>query len=505
MNQPPASGTLFGHPKGLFLLFSTEMWERFSYYGMRALLILTLVAATESTNPGFGLSNGDALLLYGYYTGLVYAATLFGGLIADNLLGQRKSIILGGTLMAIGQYTLFAATPHSMSLFYVGLGFIIAGNGLFKPNISAIVGDLYPQGDARRDGGFTIFYMGINLGSFIATLSVTYLGETYGWGYGFGLAGIGMVLGLIVFLTGQKYLFGYAEPANPALLKEKVFAGINKEWLIYLATIPALVVMWQLVQYNPVVHSTLLGMSFIVLVGIIWFITNQFNKEERDRMIVLIILTMSTVVFWALFEQSASSMTLYADRVLDRTVFGYEATAGQFGSLNAFFIITLAPLFAWLWIALAKRKLEPSTPVKFALGIIQAGLGFGALVYGATHPNEAGYVAAWWLILAYALHTMGELCLSPVGLSAVTKLAVPKVVGVMMGSWFLATAYSELLATQLAKLAAIDTHAGEVTNVSEALAAYTELFSFLFYVGVGVGVFMLLISPWLKKRMHGVH
>src|SRR5690606_13703645 len=186
-------------------------------------------------------------------------------------------------------------------------------------------------------------------------------------------------------------------------------------------------------------------------------------------------------------------------------VFGYEATAGQFGSLNAFFIITLAPLFAWLWIALAKRKLEPSTPGKFALGIIQAGLGFGALVYGATHPNEAGYVAAWWLILAYALHTMGELCLSPVGLSAVTKLAVPKVVGVMMGSWFLATAYSELLATQLAKLAAIDTHAGEVTNVSEALAAYTELFSFLFYVGVGVGVFMLLISPWLKKRMHGVH
>src|SRR5690606_934035 len=197
--------------------------------------------------------------------------------------------------------------------------------------------------------------------------------------------------------------------------------------------------------------------------------------------------------------------TLYADRVLDRTVFGYEATAGQFGSLNAFFIITLAPLFAWLWIALAKRKFEPSTPVKFALGIIQAGLGFGALVYGANHPNEAGLVGAWWLVLAYALHTIGELCLSPVGLSAVSKLAVPKEVGVMMGAWFLATAYSEIIATQLAKLAAIDTDAGKVADIPTALASYNELFGFLFYVGIGFGVFMLLISPWLRKRMHGVH
>ena len=243
----------------------------------------------------------------------------------------------------------------------------------------------------------------------------------------------------------------------------------------------------------------------MVLIGIIWFMVTQCNKVERDRMLVLIVLTFSTVVFWALFEQSASSMTLYADRVLDRNVLGYDATAGQFGSLNAFFIITLAPIFAMLWIFLAKKGLEPSTPVKFALGIIQAGLGFGALVYGAQHPNEAGLVAAWWLILAYMLHTMGELCLSPVGLSAVTKLAVHKVVGVMMGAWFLATAYSELLATQLAKLAAIDTHAGEVADVGQALNAYTELFGFLMYFGLGVGVFMLLISPWLKKRMHGIH
>ena len=506
-NQPQ----FLGHPVGLYVCFLTEMWERFSFYGMKYLLLLYLTKYHLFSDAG-------GLDVLGSYAGLVYAMPVIGGMLADRYLGMRKAVTFGAILVCLGHlglaYEGFQAYVQdgvvvqdtgAIQVFYFSLALIIMGVGFLKPNISTIVGQLYGKEDARRDSGFTIFYMGINLGSFIATLTVTYMGETYGWGYGFGLAGIGMVLGLIVFLAGQKYLYGYAEPANPQLLKEKVFAGINREWLIYLATLPALLVVWQLVQYNPVVHSTLLGMSFIVLVGIIWFMVTQCTKEERDRMLVLIILTMSTVVFWALFEQSASSMTLYADRVLDRSVFGYEATAGQFGSLNAFFIITLAPIFAMLWIFLAKKGLEPSTPVKFALGIIQAGLGFGALVYGAQHPNDAGLVAAWWLILAYMLHTMGELCLSPVGLSAVTKLAVHRVVGVMMGAWFLATAYSELLATQLAKLAAIDTHAGEVADVGKALNAYTELFGFLMYFGVGVGVFMLLISPWLRKRMHGVH
>ena len=508
----PASQPQFlGHPVGLYVCFLTEMWERFSFYGMKYLLLLYLTKYHLFSDAG-------GLDVLGSYAGLVYAMPVIGGMLADRYLGMRKAVTFGAILLCLGHlglaYEGFQAyiengvvvqDSGAIQVFYFSLALIIMGVGFLKPNISTIVGQLYGKEDARRDSGFTIFYMGINLGSFIATITVTYLGETYGWGYGFGLAGIGMVLGLIVFLAGQKYLFGYAEPANPALLKEKVFAGINKEWLIYLATLPALFVVWQLVQYNPVVHNTLLGMSVVVLIGVIWFMVTQCNKVERDRMLVLIVLTFSTVVFWALFEQSASSMTLYADRVLDRNVLGYDATAGQFGSLNAFFIITLAPFFAMLWIFLAKKGLEPSTPVKFALGIIQAGLGFGALVYGAQHPNEAGLVAAWWLILAYMLHTMGELCLSPVGLSAVTKLAVHKVVGVMMGAWFLATAYSELLATQLAKLAAIDTHAGEVADVSQALNAYTELFSFLMYFGVGVGVFMLLLSPWLRKRMHGVH
>ncbi|CAM3866051.1 peptide MFS transporter [Rheinheimera salexigens] len=506
-NQPQ----FLGHPVGLYVCFLTEMWERFSFYGMKYLLLLYLTKYHLFSDAG-------GLDVLGSYAGLVYAMPVIGGMLADRYLGMRKAVTFGAILLCLGHlglaYEGFQAymvdgevirDNGAIQVFYFSLALIIMGVGFLKPNISTIVGQLYGKEDARRDSGFTIFYMGINLGSFIATLSVTYLGETYGWGYGFGLAGIGMVLGLIIFLSGQKYLFGYAEPSNPALLKQKVFAGINREWLIYFATIPALALMWQLVQYNPVVHNTLVGLSFIVLFGIIWFMVTQCTKEERDRMTVLIVLTVSTVVFWALFEQSASSMTLYADRVLDRSIWGFEATAGQFGALNAFFIILFAPLFAWLWIALARRKIEPSTPVKFALGIIQAGLGFGALVYGANHPNEAGLVGAWWLVLAYALHTMGELCLSPVGLSAVTKLAVPKVVGVMMGAWFLATAYSEVLATQLAKLAAIDTQAGQVADIPTALASYNELFSFLFYVGIGFGVFMLLLSPWLRKRMHGVH
>lgn len=501
-----------GHPVGLYVCFFTEMWERFSFYGMKYLLLLYLTKYHLFSDAG-------GLDILGSYAGLVYAMPVIGGMLADRYLGMRKAVTFGAILLCLGHlglaYEGFQAyiddngsivqDTGAIQVFYFSLALIIMGVGFLKPNISTIVGQLYGKTDARRDAGFTIFYMGINLGSFTATLLVTWLGETYGWGYGFGLAGIGMLIGLVIFLSGQKYLFGYAEPRDPELLKQKLFAGLNREWLIYLSVIPALFVVWQLVQYNPVVHTTLLAMSLLVLTGIIWFMVTQCTKEERDRMLVLIVLTFSTVVFWALFEQSASSMTLYADRVLDRNIFGMEATAGQFGSLNAFFIVTLAPFFAWLWTALNRRNWEPSTPVKFALGIIQAGLGFGALVIGAMFPNDAGKVAAIWLILAYMLHTMGELCLSPVGLSAVTKLAVPKVVGVMMGAWFLATAYSELVATQIAKLAQVDTHAGEVADVSQALVAYTELFTKLCYIGVGCGLVMLLLTPWLKRRMHGIN
>jgi len=453
----------------------------------------------------------------GAYAALVYAMPVMGGLLADRYLGMRKAVIFGGVLLALGHLGMavegeqarqvggsIVRDERALQAFYFSLALIVIGVGFLKPNISTIVGRLYGEDDPRRDAGFTIFYMGINIGAFAATLLCGYLGETFGWRYGFGVAGIGMVIGLATFLHGQKHLHGLAEPRDSALLQQRSPLGLSKERTIYLCGLLAVFAAGMMLQFPGAVGHTLNLLSLVVLVGLGWFIAVKCNPVERSRMLVLLILTMSTVVFWALFEQAAASMTLYADRVLERTIFGYTLKASQFGSLNSFFIFLLAPLFAWLWIFLGRRGLEPSTPVKFALGIAQAGLGFGALVIGASSPNEAGLVAGYWMVLAYLLHTTGELCLSPVGLSAVTKLAVPSVVGVMMGAWFLATAYSEFVAVQLAKLAAVETVDGAVTDIGAALASYTELFSGLLYFGLAVALVMLLLAPLLKKMMHGI-
>lgn len=501
----------FGHPPGLLVCFATEMWERFSFYGMKFLLLLYLTKYHL-----FSDSNGLEVL--GGYAAMVYAMPVIGGLLADRYLGMRKAVVFGGILLTLGHLGMavegeqardeggrILRDEDALQIFYFSLALIVIGVGFLKPNISTIVGRLYSQDDPRRDAGFTIFYMGINIGAFAATLLCGYLGETYGWRYGFGAAGIGMVIGLVTFLRGQRHLQGQAEPRDSALLAEKSPIGLSKEMTIYLCGLLAVVVAWRMLQFHGAVGVTLNVLSVAVLVGLAWFIATKCDRVERHRMLVLIILTMSTVVFWALFEQGAASMTLYADRVMDRNIFGLQLTASQFGSLNALFIFLFAPLFAWLWTVLARRGLEPNTPVKFALGIAQAGLGFGALVWGATNPNEAGLVAGYWMVLAYLLHTTGELCLSPVGLSAVTKLAVPSVVGVMMGAWFLATAYSEFVAAQLAKLAAIETTQGAVADVNVALASYTSLFNDLLYVGLAVAVLLLAISPLLKKMMHGIH
>jgi POT family proton-dependent oligopeptide transporter len=593
--SPHAKDELWGHPKGLYICFATEMWERFSFYGMKFLLLLYLTKYHLFTD-GMGLD------ILGAYAGLVYALPVIGGLLADRYLGMRKAVVFGGVLLCMG-HLLMAVEGHqaifyaagsvlsdnltlvdgttllagatlaeditirdtaALNIFYLAISLIVMGVGFLKPNISTIVGKLYEKNDPRRDGGFTIFYMGINLGSFIATLLVTWLGETYGWKYGFGAAGVGMVLGLITFLWGQKFLHGHAEPSNPAVLKETVFGFLNRELFIYASSFLALAVIWLLVQREPIVHLTQNIMLVVSIVGIILyslFHNNTSNKtlailaaviavalgigaslmesglfghglamteyvayaaiaavlafivvgfmtnpsKEYSQTVVLMVLIVSTVVFWALFEQSAGSMTLYADRVVDRNAFGVEWTAGQFGSLNAGFIILLALPFAALWVWLSKRNLEPSTPVKFALGILQVGIGFGALVLAAKNPNEAGQVAAGWLVLAYLFHTTGELCLSPVGLSAVTKLSIPKVVGVSMGTWFLATALSETLATRIGKWAAIDTSGAETADIATSVATYTELFSMLMWVGIGTGIFMLVISPLLRKGMHDVH
>lgn len=533
---PLHADELFGHPKGLYVCFATELWERFSFYGMKFLLLLYLTKYHLFTDAA-----GYDIL--GAYAGLVYALPVIGGLLADRYLGMSKAVVFGALLLSGGhllmayegqaavQYaagtvlanditlndgsvliagtllndTVVVQDVVALKVFFAALALIAVGVGFLKPNISTIVGQLYPEGDPRRDSGFTIFYMGINLGSFTAILLCGWLGETFGWGYGFGAAGIGMILGLITFLKGKKYLNGLADPSEPEVLRERVLGPLNREWLIYLSGIGSIAVVWWLLQHEPVVHTTQNILIVLALAGIPLFALLKGTKEEFQRTLVLMVLIASSVVFWALFEQSAGSMTLYADRVVDRNVMGTELRASMFGSLNPFFIIVCAPLFAALWIWLARKGWEPSTPVKFGLGIIQAGLGFGAMVIGAQYLGEDGKVAVIWLTLAYLLHTTGELCLSPVGLSAVTKLSIKRVVGVSMGTWFLATALSETVATRIGKMASIDTSAGETQDVALALATYTELYEFLMWTGIGVGVFMLLLAPLLKKGMHGIH
>jgi len=501
----PLDRDFLGHPKGLYICFGTELWERFSFYGMKYLLLLYLTKYHLFTDEA-------GLGVLGSYAALVYAMPVIGGLIADRLIGMRRAVVFGGLLLVAGhlgmafegeQARMTAAGPvrddSALQIFYLSLALIVMGVGFLKPNISTVVGKLYAEDDPRRDSGFTIFYMGINLGAFTATLLCGWLGETYGWSYGFGAAGMGMLLGLALFLWGQPLLEGHGEAPDDARLKEKL-GPLSLEHAVYLVAVLGVAVVWQLVQFTAVVGMVLNVVSILVLLGLGWYLMKHCDAIQRGRMFVLIVLTLSTVVFWALFEQAAGSMTLYADRGTDRSLFGITLTAAQFGAANSFFIFTLAPVFAVLWTWLARRGLEPNTPVKFALGIAQAGLGFGALAYGAQFPNEAGLVSAWWLILAYLLHTTGELCLSPVGLSAVTKLSVPSVVGVMMGTWFLATAYSSFVAAQIAAIAT----SPAVTAAGSAVAGYAALFDQLLWIGLIAGAALLLITPILKRFMYGI-
>ena len=502
---------LLGHPGGLFVLFGTEMWERFSFYGMKALLLFYLTKYHL-------FSDDSGNLLVGSYAALVYALPVIGGFLADRYLGFRKAVVYGGLLLVLGHLGMAfegdAATLNddgtiirdetSLQIFYFSLALIIVGVGFLKANISSIVGELYSKEDKRRDSGFTIFYMGINLGSFLATLICGWLGESYGWNYGFGAAGIGMALGLFTFIWGQRFLKGKAEPKQPELLKEKVLGFLNKETAIYISGLIGVVLCWQMVQRHSIVELLLMIAGAASLIGIVWYMIKFSDKIERDRLIVLTILILFSVIFWALFEQAYTSMNLFADRAVDRVWSStFTIPAPWFLALNALFIILFAPVFAWLWVKLDKRNANPNVAIKFALGIILAGLGFGALVLGG-NVAEAGKVSMIWLVLAYLLHTWGELCLSPVGLSSVTKLSPGKIVGFMMGVWFLATAGSEYIAALLANIASVNTHAGEVTDAADALSSYNELFYILFLMGIIFGGILLLISPLLKKLMHGI-
>ncbi len=593
-----ASDEFFGHPKGLFVLFFVELWERFSFYGMRALLVFYMTKQLIFSDQ---MSYG----IYGAYGSLVYATPVIGGLLADRLLGYRRAIFLGAVLMALGHFAMAfdyetisamlgpAATQLETNqleigiagatfvldttiFFYGALALLIIGNGFFKPNISSLVGRLYDDeevDESKRDGGFTIFYMGINVGALLAPLVCGTVGETFGWHYGFGLAGIGMVLGLVIFMVFEDVLgeHGYSpypdkldakfppDVERPELLKwvglslvagavaifaggyigtgiEQVFgawtdgAGSYLEsvfellgWLgvelavlgivfsflsnrhaTYLGAIVAVPNIAYLVTRHDVMGGLLLLLGIGVL-GSLFAYALRSEKVDRERLFVILVLIFFSMTFWAFFEQAGSSINLFTDRNVDRTLFGWTVPASTFQGVNPAFIILLAPVFAWLWERLDEREVEPSTPVKFGLGILQLGLGFGAFVVGAMVAGSDGMVAIWFLLLGYMLHTTGELCLSPVGLSMVTKLSPRETVGVVMGAWFLSSSFAHYIAGLFAKLAsAPEGESMKRMAPAETLDIYVELFANIGLIAGAVGVLCLLVSPKLKEWMHGV-
>lgn len=563
----PEEKTIFGHPRGLFILFLTEMWERFSYYGMRGLLILYLT-------QHFLFSDEKSSLLYGAYTALVYVMTIIGGSLADKYLGARKAVTFGAILLTLGHFGMafegsgskqlltygeqtyqisldgrggdakqkiisdsgesfvnftptemevedaasvglpasiardqFTMTVETEELYtnilYLSLALLIAGVGFLKANISTIVGSLYGFGDSRRDSGFTIFYMGINLGSFLSSLLCGYLGIVYGWKYGFGLAGIGMALGLWIFLYCQSWFEGKADPPSEEKLKEKVFLSINREWLCYLIGIGIVVMSMVLVMNEELVGGILAPIGVAMLVFFIFFAVVKCQGEERSRMLAAIYFMLAQIPFWALFEQAGSSLNLFTARLVDRTMFGWSVPTPIFQGLNSGYIIIFAPVLAWLWIWLAERKLNPSTPVKFAVGVALAGLGFLSLVAGVKGAAGDALTPVYFIFLIYFIHTIGELLVSPVGLSVVTKLAPARVVGMTMGAWFLYSGLSNYLAGVISRTTGAETIGGQMTDVVAAKAGYVEVYSNVGYVALAIALAMLLISPVIKKMMHG--
>ncbi|HAT26003.1 MAG TPA: MFS transporter [Gammaproteobacteria bacterium] len=508
------TGEFLGHPTGLVVCFLTEMWERFSYYGMRALLIFYLT-------QHFLFTDGAAAGIYGAYISLVYITPVIGGMVADRYLGPSKAVILGALLLVAGHAGMaiegaqamevtvrgqieVQRDPFYLQLFYLSLALIIMGVGFLKANISTLVGSMYERKDARRDGAFTLFYMGINLGSFLGAIACGFLLQYKGFSWGFGAAGVGMLAGLVVFLRGR-HLFGDAgQPSNPALLSQNIGFGLNREILVYLLSLLGVLVFWQLIQFRAVVGG-ILSLSLVSMTAIvIGYAFTKCEREDRNRMIVCLFLMSYQIVFWGLFEQTGSSLNLMTDRNVDRIVFGFEIPAAAFQSVNAFFIITLAPIFSAGWLYLARRGWEPSTPMKFALSLIQLGLGFLFLVYGASLASDPTQVALVWLVLLYLLHTTGELCISPVGLSMTTKLSAPKVVGMMMGCWFLASAAGNYVSGTIAAMTGSDTIGGEVVDPGAALATYMEVYSTAGWYSIGAGVLCILLVPLLKYYMHGI-
>jgi len=510
-----AGKTWLGHPRGLFLLFFAEMWERFSYYGMRAILIFYLT-------KHFLFGEDKAYILYGAYTSLVYITPVIGGYLADRFLGPRKAVLVGGVFIAIGHF-LIAITEGPggqdafyLNGFYLALASIIVGTGFLKANISVLVGELYARDDHRRDPAFSIFYMGINLGSLFSQILCPFLAVALGWWAGFGLAAIGMMIswGLIQF-AGDK-LAGYGDPPEG---QEK-----DRSLLIYICALAVVPIGWFLFinlmsspapQEGAGIVGYLLGLPIMGKVLFATFLASVIfiplwswkagNRAEFQMMVAAIVMIVFNVVFWTLFEQAGSSLTLFADRNTDLSVFGlFTMSAGQTQFFNAFFIVTLAPLTSIMWGVLGRRGLEPSIPVKFAIALAGVGLGFLLLVWGTTLAGPDFRVSVWWLALLYLVHSMAELCISPVGLSMITKLSIARVVGLMMGLWFLSISCAQYVAGIVAQVASVETVGGQVTNLKVSLETYAGVFQTIGLASVGIGAVLLVLSPFIKRWMHGV-
>lgn len=495
-----ASGTAgrywLGHPRGLATLFFTEMWERFSYYGMRALLVLFMVAAVEK--GGLGFTDKRSTAIYGLYTASVYLTSLPGGWLADRLIGQQRAVWYGGIIIALGHFTL--AIPRH-DTFYLGLVLIVFGTGLLKPNASALVGDLYPEGGSRRDAGFSIYYMGINLGAFIGPFVCGYLGQKVNWHYGFAAAGVGMVLGLIQFRLTR----GWLEGAGASVVLRSGYpadhaAPRRRAWLALTAGMMIVVLVVALgyagvIDYPPVALALWSGVVILALgLGfLLWILAlGRLDARSKRHVVALGILFLVQALFWAGYEQAGSNFNLFAERYTQLAVLGWHFPASWFQSENPILILLLAPFFAWLWIWLGRRNLDPSTPMKFALGMVFMGCGF-LVMTGAAWIVVAGHkVLPTWLALTYLLHTTGELCLSPVGLSVTTKLAPRGYGGRMMGAWFLFMSLGELLAGLIA---------GRFSP--HDVAGMPRIYLAIAVAAIGIGLLLALLSRPIQRRLIG--
>ncbi|NDK55603.1 peptide MFS transporter [Pontibacter fetidus] len=479
-----------GHPKQLYMLFFAEMWERFSFYGMKALLLAYMVTQLKFDEP-----KGYAIL--GSYAALVYTMPLFGGVMADRFLGYRKAVMYGGILMSIGHLVL--AVPEDWSFFY-GMAFIICGNGFFKPNISSLVGTLYADNDPRKDSGFSIFYMGINIGAALGGLLCGYVGQQINWHYGFGLAGIFMILGLIVFAIGKKSL-KEGLPPNPEALRKPIFAGISTEVGIYAAAllvIPAIVALFH--RYE-IMDFIMFGLGALSL-GYILYIASQLDGGARYKLFSALILIIFSTLFWAFYEQNAGSLNLFAMRNVDMHVAGFELPALAVNNfLPPAWVIALSFPFAWLWPALSRKGMEPSTPLKFGLSFVLLGIGF-LVFYAACLNADSGLISLPYFILGYFFIISGELCISPIGLSMVTKLSPAKIVAMMMGIWFFASAIGEFLAGKIGALMSVPENV--VDNPVLSLPYYADIISKIGMYSIGIGVLLIILVPLIRRWMQDV-